>query len=435
MKVLFIDTHGDGIDVDLATRSRSHGHEVRAWQSTFEGTDKPLPYGEGIVNLIRDWEESMDWAELIVLNGNRRYHSQLAPYIGKGYPILGTNPKGAELELDRAAGQQLLERLKVPTIPYTVAGSAEEAVAQVKKGDKPVVLKPWGGAMDKAMTFVADSAEDAAWVLRKWEREGRFKGQLMLQERVEGIEVGISGMFGPGGWCEALEESFEHKKLMPGNHGPNTGEMGTVIRHTTDSELFKRVLEPLGEYLHQINYIGDCAVNCIIDKGGTPWPLEFTMRWGYPDLSLRLEALKVDPIEFMAALLKGEDRFIVSPDPVVGVVLAHGTFPGEDDPSGCNVGYPIECEESERLHWQMVKRGAIPTLDGERRGLVTAGNYVGVATARGRTVQAAAKAAYKAAEGVHWPGDIMIRNDIGARLESELPKLHALGYCLGLRYG
>jgi len=95
------------------------------------------------------------------------------------------------------------------------------------------------------MTHVAKDANDALFTLKRWQREGLFKGQLMMQELVEGVEIGISGWFGPEGWLSAIEESFEHKKFLTGDLGENTGEMGTVIRHVQKSKLFDVVLKPL----------------------------------------------------------------------------------------------------------------------------------------------------------------------------------------------
>ena len=435
LKALWIDVEGEGLGVGFAMRAKRLGHDLRFWQPPHKGTGLALPYGEGLVTRIADWEESIEWADLVIINGNNRYTELFAPYFGKGLPILGANARGAELELDRQKGQEVLDRYEVETIPYVVVDSISEAIAHISAQKRAVVAKPWGGDSNSAMTFVADSPEDALFTLRRWEKQGLFKGQLMLQEKVEGVEIGISGMFGPHGWCEALEESFEHKRLMPSDYGPNTGEMGTVIRHVTSSLLFERVLAPLTPYLHEINYIGDISVNCIVGAGGTPLPLEFTARWGWPDFALRLEALHGDPVEFMAALVHGEDKFIVTPDVVVGVVLAHGDFPRGGDPLGTWADFPIRYADDAHLYWEHVKRGEHPKLEGgSKRGLVTAGNYVAVATARGKTVSDASAAAYAVVESVSWPSDIIVRDDIGERLREDLPQLQRLGYAEGMRY-
>lgn len=435
MKVLILDIEGEATALDMALRMLKANHSVQYWQPPHQNGER-LPYGKGLVQRPLEWEPLVGDVDLIVVNGNSRYHAKLGELVGAGYPVFGFNLRGAELELDRAMGQALFEKVGIPTLPYTVVKSAGEGIQHIIDSGKGVVLKPWGGEADKAMTFVAKRPEDGIFVLQKWEREGLFKGQLMLQELAEGIEVGIAGWFGPHGWSRMKEESFEHKKLMVGDLGPNTGEMGTVIRHVSHSKLFDKVLEPLTEYLHSIRYIGDVAVNCIIDDEGTPWPLEFTCRFGHPDLAIRHEVMQCDPAEWMLDIIQGKDGFRVSSRVAVGVVLAHGDFPFGHDVLGKWADYPISTEGgNEHIHWQMVMQGTTPTPDGGRdQALVTAGNYVAVVSGSGMSVTRAAEAAYDIIEGVHFPSDIMYRLDIGQRLKKQLPKLQKLGYALGMEY-
>jgi phosphoribosylamine--glycine ligase len=436
MKLLILDNDGEGCGLDLAWRAQNAGHEVRYWLPPTH-TGDPLTYGDGMVTKPKEWTESMDWAELIVLTGNAKYAGPLAEYFGKGYPIFGSNAKASELELDRKRGQEVLEEYGVETLPYRVAESIEEALRIVVEEGKAFCLKPWGGEADKSMTCVPETADDAIFQLEKWKTQG-LKGALMLQERVEGVEIGISGFFGPGGWNTALEESFEYKRFLNGDLGENTGEMGTVIRHVKQSKLFDKILEPLTDYLHLCRYVGDCNVNCIVDKHGSPWPLEFTCRLGWPDFCIRQSVFKGDPVGWMADLLYGRDTLEVSADVALGVVMAHGDFPKHHDPQGTWEGYPIEYDSDESLHWQMVKDGEAPFLAGGKvkrmRTRLTAGTYVLVASGTGKTVSAAKRAAYSVVESVRWPSNIMYRTDLGDSLAEELPDLQVHGYATGMRF-
>jgi len=434
-----MDLEGEGTGLDLALRAKEADHAVRYWLPPHVAGDRP--YGEGLVNRPEDWEPLMDWADLVVLCGNSKYENKLSYYFGKGYPIFGANAKSAELELDRQKGQELLESVGIETLPYAVVGSAEEGVDYITREGKPFVMKPWGGTADKAMTHVASTPDEAVFILEKWEREGKFTGELMLQEKADGIEIGVSGMFGPGGWCRMIEESFEHKKFMNDDLGENTGEQGTVIAHTSKSLLFDKLLKPLTDHLQLIGYTGDCSVNCIVDKDGRPWPLEFTMRLGWPDFTIRQEVLLGDPVGWMLDLLKGKDSFDVSEEVALGVVMSHGDFPRSKDPLGTWAEYPIKYKTKDwpHLHWQEVKWGSAPRVAGgavvRRNQMLTAGNYVVVVTGAGETVTAAHRAAYAVVGDVKWPSNVMYRTDIGKRLEAQLPVLHKLGYAKGIIYG
>ena len=434
MKVFLMDMKDDeGVGLNILIRAQESGHIVKYWSA------KPYIGGKGLVPKVTEWKPQMDWADLIILTGNCDYPPGLDGYFGRGYPIFGTNPKAAQLELDRGKGQEILKRYGVEVPPYIVVDSTRKAIQHIAKTGKAYAIKPWGGEADKAMTCVSSDPDEAIFTLSKW---GNFDGQLMMQEMVEGVEIGISGWFGPHGWSAALEESFEHKKFMNDDLGGNTGEMGTVIRHTKKSKLFDKVLEPITDYLHQVNYVGDASVNCIVDRRGTPFPLEWTMRLGWPDFNIRQSLIKGDPVEWMRDLVEGKDSIEVSTNVAVGVVLAHGDFPHENIPKSEWAGFPIKgIDETTResLHLQQVQYGKYPALDGktvvEKEGFLTAGTYVMVVTGTGKTVEAARKKAYDVAWQIKWPSNIMFRTDIGCRLEEELPKLHKHGYAEGLEYG
>src|SRR5208337_4263121 len=226
-------------------------------------------------------------------------------------------------------------------------------------------IKPWGGDANSAMTCVCKSANEAIFTLNRWKSLG-VKGEIMMQELVEGVEMGIAGWFGPGGWSSVLEESFEHKRFMNDDLGENTGEMGTVIRHVESSKLFDLVLEPLTDYLHMCRYIGDCSVNCAITPQGAVKPFEFTMRLGWPDFCIRQEVFRGDPIEWMHDLLHGRDTLVASAKIAVGVLVAHGDFPRCKDPPGTWCEFPIEGitnENYKHLHFQQVMDCEVPRLN------------------------------------------------------------------------
>lgn len=434
MKLLVLDNNG-AVGVDLALRAQDAGHSVRYW-----ATPKHDLAGTGMLQKPKEWEPSMEWAELIVLTGNSKYEETLAPYFGKGYPIFGANARSAELELDREVGQKVLLSNGVPILPYKTVRNLDEAIDLVCATRKAYAIKPWGGTADKAMTCVARDCNEAIFMLSRWKAAG-LNGQLMLQEKADGVEMGIAGWFGPGGWSAAIEESFEHKKFLVGDLGCNTGEMGTVIRHVKKSKLFEMVLEPVTEYLHSVNYVGDCSINCIIDDDGTAWPLEFTCRLGWPDFCIRQAVIESDPVEWMADLLYGKDSLQVSTEVAVGVLIAHGDFPDEASSDEKQAGYPISGVTSKNykhLHFQQVMDGKVPAVVGGKvervASLVSAGNYLMVVTGTGNTVSRAAEQAYHTAWDIKMPSNVMFRTDIGTRLEEDLPKLQENGYATGMKY-
>jgi phosphoribosylamine---glycine ligase len=427
VRVLIFDQEYLGLN--LALRAQAWEHDVRIWHPRLHD-GSPCPVGDGVLYKVDDWKPHVDWADLILNTGNAHYRNDFAPLFDKGYPVFGTNEVSAQLELDRYAGQLAFEKAGIPTLQYEVCANVDQAIKYVKTQKDGCAIKPWGGSGDKALSLVGKSAEDCEYVLQRWKAEKRIKGKLLCQARVDGIEMAAGGWFGPGGWAEPINETWEHKKHLAGDLGCNTGEQGSVLRYTKRSKLFEKVVRPLTEILHQMKFVGNCDVNCMIDGAGRPWPLEFTMRFGWPAINIMLALHEGDPIEWMLDLLHGKDTLRVSRDIAMGVVMSHGRYPFTPNPWSHDVGWPIQGitpRNWTRICPQHMRK------NGEQ--WETAGEYVCVVTGVGPSVRAAGRAAYHVVCQLSWPHNYGYRIDIGRRMAECLPKLQSMGYAGGVEYG
>ena len=114
MKVLVLDW--DGVGLAFSMDCLTAGHSVRLWIPKKGGQRQDT--GDGLVERPADWQPSMKWADIIVMTDNSHLRTDLKPYFTAGFPIFGANDQSAELELDRAIGQEVLESNGVDTLPY-----------------------------------------------------------------------------------------------------------------------------------------------------------------------------------------------------------------------------------------------------------------------------------------------------------------------------
>jgi phosphoribosylamine--glycine ligase len=359
----------------------------------------------------------------------------------QGKCVVGPTKESSLWELNRGTGQEIFEKNGIETIPSEVFSNYDKAIAFIKKNaDKRYVSKPSGDA-DKALSYVSKSPEDMIFMLERWKKNAKLKGEFIMQEFIPGIEMAVGGWIGPHGFNDYWCENFEFKKLMNDDLGPNTGEQGTVVQYVKKSKLAELVLAPLEEDLIATGHTGYVDVSVIIDEDGNPWPLEFTMRNGYPTFDIQAVLHEGDPAEWLRSLAEGEDAEIIIPNTVAtGVVLAIPDYPyshlTKKEVCGIPV-YGIE-ERRENIHPCEMMMGSAPhNIDGkikDQECLVTAGDYVLVATGTGETVKESAKDAYAVLKGLTVPNSPMFRSDIGKRLEKQLPELQKHGYATHLRY-
>jgi len=438
MKCLFISSVGDAGELDICLRAQGEGHQIKWF---FPPGPRTEFIGKGMVERVKDWRAHMRWADLVILSDNVKYLREIDAWRSSGIPIIGATQEAARWELDRTHGQDVFRKAGIDVVPYKEFSDYDAAIAYVKKEMRRFVSKPCGDEKDKSLSYVAKSPADMVYMLQRWKKNSTMKSRFILQDFIPGTEMAVGGWFGPGGFSEGFCENFEFKKLMNDDVGCNTGEMGTCLRFVKKSKLAKMVLQPLEEALDKVGYVGYVDSNCIIDEEGNPWPLEFTMRFGWPCFNIQMALNKGDPIEWLAALAEGRDaRNWKLNDTAVGVVMAIGDFPFSKMPVEKVVGVPIYGLDkiTDDVHPCMMMRGDAPQ---EANGKIvtapidtTAGDYVLVATGTGKTIIEAQRRAYATVKKVEIPSSPIYRTDIARKLSRCLPGIQAHGYASGWTY-
>jgi phosphoribosylamine--glycine ligase len=435
VKLLILDM--DGCGLDFAMRCGEHGHEVKMFIRPHNGERDRT--GDGLVEKVSDWEKWCQWADLIVPTSNIAYMDRLEGLRKYGYPIFGPSKESARLEIERQFGMQAFKKAGIDIPPYKMFKTLDEAEAHCWKSNERYVFKTLGSEEDKSLTHVAKDPADMINTLRRWKKQGMtLKGACMLQDVIEGVELGVSGWMGKDGFLKMRGENVEHKKEMSGDYGPNCGEAGTVMWYTAKSKLSRQVLDPLESFLKSIGHIGDVDVNCIVDDKGKAWPLEFTCRLGWPAFYIMC-AQHEEPCQWMLDALNGKDTLKVSEDVFVGVVMALPGWTTKGARQDVWQGLPIQGitpKNWPNLHLigAMAGKGVEMAKDkpAEKDMMVTSGAYVLTATGSGESVKKARKSAYATIDSVHVKNAI-VRDDVGEKFEKNLPGLQELGYATSIQ--
>ena len=438
MKVLIVDT--DGVGLNFAWRCVLAGHQVKWFVKPKPANHPEAGKGFKGVERIQNWVAAAKWADIIVPTSNDDYVPKLTQLKAQGFPVFGPTTQSAKLEIDRGAGLKLLEKYGIQSAPYETFPNMKAALKHVEKTGDRFVFKTLGDNEDKSLTYVSKHAADLVGWLRKRIDDTPLKGEVMLQAFVEGIEMGVSRFMGSKGFVGPFNESFEHKKMMPGNYGPQTGETGTVAYFTEDSKLGMETLQKLEGELMRMGHEGDVALGFMIDKEGIPRPTEWTCREGWPFFNLAICAVKGDPVQWMLDAHEGKDTTTFSTAIGTCVVVTTPPFPfadGEMDEITGNPIYGVTNGNRRHLHPQGVKIDVLPDMDGEKvveRPLWnTAGAYNLVVTGYGDTVKKSRERAFKTVKQLNI-SNMMVRDDIGEKMEETLPELHKHGYATHCEY-
>jgi phosphoribosylamine--glycine ligase len=441
MLILSIDP--GGLTLDWCLRCVAAGHTVKLYTKGARASH----IGQGLVDKVDNWRKYMDVADLIFSADNLDFMDEIEQYIKKGYPIYGPGKRAAKLELDRMYGQDVIKEFGGPIIPSFEFKNYDAAINFVKENPKRYVSKPCGEEEDKTLSYVAKDEADMIGFLTKRKEKGKGSPYFILQEFKPGVEIAVTGIFGPGGWADWWCEGFEFKKQMNNDLGVNTGEMGTVTRYTKESKLADVLMKPMEKILHRIGYVGMLDMNCIVDeKDGTPWPMEWTARPGYPMWNIMQPLMdNDDPARWMLDVVKGDSKaFKAKEGTCVGVVIANSDFPFNKKDDEDYLDFPILTDdvsdnEINNVHPCEIKLTKAMKMMGDK--LVedvpewgTAGSYILVCTGTGDSITEAKDNAYKLVKKIKVGNDPQYRTDIGEKCEKALVKLKKHGFCTGWKY-
>ena len=333
-----------------------------------------------------------------------------------GIPVYGPVAAGARLEASKTYTKEILLRHGIPTAAAGMFTEAAPALAFVRSGRIPVVVKADGLAAGKGVVVATTLAEAEAAVTGMIE-DGKFGAggrQVLIEECLEGEETSLLVVVSGRDYV-ILPTSQDHKRIGEGDSGPNTGGMGAyspaeVVTPALMAEIEARIVRPSVDAIASegIRFCGTLFIGIMLTAEG-PKVLEFNTRFGDPETQAVLPRLASDPLALLWAAATGRlagFSLEVRPERAICVVISAMGYP-ESYASGDPIDIPVGLPPCVTVLHAGTARDAAGRL-------VTSGGRVLGVTATGATLRAAADRAYEACALVRCASKYY-RRDIGAR--------------------
>ncbi|MBS0317132.1 MAG: phosphoribosylamine--glycine ligase [Proteobacteria bacterium] len=340
-----------------------------------------------------------------------------------GLRIFGPTRAAAQLESSKAFAKDFMQRHGIPTAEYQVFTDAPAAHGYVDAKGAPIVVKADGLAAGKGVVVAMTAAEahaaiDAMLPAEASPATGDAAPRVVIEEHLHGEEASFIVLC-DGKNVVALATSQDHKRLLDGDRGPNTGGMGAyspapVVTAEIHARVMREVILPTLRGMEQdgIRYTGFLYAGLMIAPDGRPRTLEFNCRLGDPEAQPILMRLKSDLFEVLWAAtepgLHGQlDRVDLQWDrrTALGVVLAAHGYPANPRRGDAITGLPAEADDAVVFH-------AGTALDGGV--LRTAGGRVLCVTVLADKIRLAQERAYELVRAISFDG-MQYRRDIGHR--------------------
>ena len=338
-----------------------------------------------------------------------------------GLRIFGPTKAAAQLESSKAFSKAFMRRHGIPTAEYDTFTDAAEAHAYVDRMGAPIVIKADGLAAGKGVVVAttlqeAHEAVDFMLVDNKYgvaHNEGGAR--VVIEEFLVGEEASFIVLC-DGKDVAALATSQDHKRLLDGDEGPNTGGMGAyspapVVTADVHARAMREIILPTVRGMEKdgIPFTGFLYAGLMIDANGQPKTLEFNCRMGDPETQPILMRLKSDFLDLLAAGIDGKlEQVELEWDrrPALGVVVAAHGYPEDPRKGDAITGLPADAEDAMVFHaGTQLDDAGVPR---------TSGGRVLCVTALGDSVKQAQQRAYDVARGIYFDG-AQYRRDIGHR--------------------
>ena len=337
-----------------------------------------------------------------------------------GLRIFGPTQAAAQLESSKAFSKAFMQRHGISTAEFETFTDAALAHAYVDRQGAPIVVKADGLAAGKgvvvAMTL-SEAHEAIDFMLldnRLGVAHNSGGARVVIEEFLLGEEASFMVLC-DGKNVAALATSQDHKRLLNGDAGPNTGGMGAyspapLVTAEVHARAMREVIMPTVRGMEKdgIRYTGFLYAGLMIDPQGRIKTLEFNCRMGDPETQPILMRLKSDLFEvLLAATADGLNQLEMEWDRRVGlgVVMAAAGYPTSPRKGDSVTGLPKDSNDV------MVFHAGTTEKDGQ---ILTSGGRVLCVTALADSVKQAQQKAYQTAIPIAFEG-MQMRQDIGYR--------------------
>jgi len=334
-----------------------------------------------------------------------------------GINVFAPSRSAAQLETSKLFAKQFMEKYAIPTARFRAFDKSQKQAAldYIRESNLPIVIKADGLAAGKGV-IVANSFEEALKALEEM-FSGSFGSageKIVVEEFMQGEEASIFAIT-DGNNFVTLAPAQDHKRILDGDKGKNTGGMGAycpapIVTFEVLEKVKSLIIEPTlkGMIAEGHPYIGCLYVGLMIDEGN-PKVVEFNCRFGDPETQAVLSVFDGDFAELLFSAAKGELNISaireISRGYATCVVLASEGYPDKYE-----TGFEITGldEISDNV---IVYHAGTKEINGK---IYTNGGRVLGVTAFGATLKESQKNAYNAVNNIHFQ-NIYYRRDIAAK--------------------
>ena len=244
---------------------------------------------------------------LVVVGPEKPLVDGLVDYLQKfEIKVFGPNKLASQLEGSKIFTKNICEKYNIPSSKFGVFHNIDDANNFLNKSSHPIVIKADNLASGKGV-YICDSVEESSKAVKEV-FEGKFgkTNKVLIEEFLKGEEMSFF-IISDGISIQNFGTAQDHKRVLEGDKGKNTGGMGAyspsrLIGEQLEKKILNKIIFPTLEALKEIGteYTGFLYAGLMIIKN-EPYLIEFNVRMGDPECQTILPKLNSDLLEIFLA--------------------------------------------------------------------------------------------------------------------------------------
>ena len=245
--------------------------------------------------------------ELVVVGPEQPLVGGLVDYLEKfKIKVFGPTKKASQLEGSKIFTKKLCEKFNIPTAKFGIFENKEEAKTFLLNSSFPLVIKADNLAAGKGVYICNNETEGNIAIEEIFDGKFGNAKNLLIEEFLEGEEMSFFTIH-DGKTFKYFETAQDHKRVLEGDKGKNTGGMGAyspsrLINEELKNKIIKKIIEPTLKGLNNIGteYRGFLYTGLMITNN-EPYLIEYNVRMGDPECQTILPKLKTSLIDIILA--------------------------------------------------------------------------------------------------------------------------------------
>ena len=220
--------------------------------------------------------------------------------------IFGPDKISAQLEGSKIFTKRICDKYKIPTAKFGIFENSSDAISFLDKTQFPLVVKADGLASGKGV-YICENKNNADIAIKEI-FNGKFgeAKNVLIEEFLSGEEMSYF-IISDGKEIKNFETAQDHKRVLEGDKGANTGGMGAyspsrLLNQALEEKILNRIIKPT---ITALNEMGSCYKGFLyaglMIVGGEPFLIEYNVRMGDPECQTILPKLKTDLLEIIDA--------------------------------------------------------------------------------------------------------------------------------------